>query len=64
MACIALVLCAAWLRPRGIRAHPRAARTVEPALSPDPVDYVFDDSHFNNEIAGDGEIGVTLGSMG
>ena len=41
----------------------RAARTLEPALSADPADYVFDDYHFNNEIAGDGEIGLTLGSM-
>jgi len=40
------------------------ARTLEPALSPDPADYIFDDYHFNNEIAGDGEIGITLGSMG
>ncbi len=42
----------------------QAARTVEPLLSPDPADYIFDDYHFNNEIAGDGEIGITLGSMG
>ena len=41
-----------------------AARTLEPALSSDPSDYTFDDYHFNNEIAGDGEIGLTLGSMG
>ncbi|MGZ5039337.1 MAG: hypothetical protein ACXWBQ_01230 [Usitatibacter sp.] len=41
-----------------------AARTLEPALSTDPADYLFDDYHFNNEIAGDGEIGLTLGSMG
>ena len=41
----------------------QAARTVEPALSPDPADYIFDDYHFNNEIAGDGEIGITLRSM-
>lgn len=41
-----------------------AARTLEPALSTDPADYLFDDYHFNNEIFGDGEIGLTLGSMG
>ena len=41
-----------------------AARTLEPALSADPADYVFDDYHFNNEIAGDGEIGVTIADMG
>ena len=41
-----------------------AARTLEPALSSDPSDYTFDDYHFNNEIAGDGEIGLNLGSMG
>jgi hypothetical protein len=42
----------------------QAARAIEPALSADPADYIFDDYHFNNEIAGDGEIGITLGSMG
>ena len=41
-----------------------AARTLEPGLSAEPSDYLFDDYHFNNEIAGDGEIGLTLGSMG
>jgi hypothetical protein len=41
-----------------------AARTLEPGLSGDPADYVFDDYHFNSEIAGDGEIGITLGAMG
>jgi hypothetical protein len=41
----------------------QAARTLEPLLSADPADYVFDDYHFNNEIAGDGRIGLTLGSM-
>ena len=41
-----------------------AARTLEPTLSPEPADYTFDDYHFNNEIAGEGEIGLTLGSMG
>jgi hypothetical protein len=25
---------------------------------------VFDDYHFNSEIAGEGEIGITLGAMG
>jgi len=41
-----------------------AARTLEPGLSANPADYLFDDYHFNNEIFGDGEIGLTLGSMG
>ena len=41
-----------------------AARTLERALSANPADYTFDDYHFNNEIAGDGEIGLALGSMG
>jgi hypothetical protein len=41
----------------------QAARTLEPALSANPADYTFDDYHFNNEIAGDGEIGLTLGRM-
>ena len=41
----------------------QAARTLEPRLSPDPADYVFDDYHFNNEIAGDGEIGLNIRSM-
>lgn len=42
----------------------QAARTLEPALSADPADYIFDDYHFNNEVAGDGEIGVTIANMG
>ncbi len=41
----------------------QAARTLEPGLSAEPADYFFDDYHFNNEIAGGGEIGLTLGAM-
>ena len=40
-----------------------AARTLEPTLSSDPADYLFDDFHFNTEIGGDGEIGETLGAI-
>jgi hypothetical protein len=40
-----------------------AARTLEPALSADPADYIFDDFHFNTEIGGDGEIGETLANI-
>ncbi len=40
-----------------------AARTLEPSLSDDPADYLLDDFHFNTEIAGDGEIGETLGAI-
>ena len=40
-----------------------AARTLEPSLSDDPADYLFDDFSFNTEIAGDGEIGETLGAI-
>jgi hypothetical protein len=37
-----------------------AARTVDPALSSSPADYLVDNFHFNNEVYGDGEIGVNL----
>jgi Repeat of unknown function (DUF5648) len=37
-----------------------AARQLEPALSPDPADYLVDNFHFNNEVYGDGEIGLNL----
>jgi hypothetical protein len=37
-----------------------AARTVDPLLSGDVRDYLLDNFHFNNEIAGDGEIGLNL----
>jgi len=37
-----------------------AARTVDPAVSSDPADYLMDNFHFNNEVFGDGEIGITL----
>lgn len=37
-----------------------AARSVDPAVSPDPADYLMDNFHFNNEVFGDGEIGITL----
>jgi len=40
-----------------------AARTLQPTLSPSPADYMLDDYHFNNEVAGDGEIGITLAAM-
>lgn len=36
------------------------ARTLNPALSPDPADYLVDHFHFKNEIVGDGEIGMNL----
>ena len=35
-------------------------RTLVPELSTDPADYFFDNFHFNNEIGGDGEIGIWL----
>jgi hypothetical protein len=35
-------------------------RTLVPELSTDPADYFFDTIHFNNEIGGDGEIGIWL----
>jgi len=37
-----------------------AARTVDPALSASPNDYLVDNFHFNNEVYGDGEIGINL----
>lgn len=37
-----------------------AARTVDPALSAAPEDYLMDAFHFNNEVYGDGEIGINL----
>lgn len=37
-----------------------AARTVDPALSSQPADYLVDNFHFNNEVFGDGEIGINL----
>jgi hypothetical protein len=40
-----------------------AARTLQPSLSDDPADYLFDDFHFNTEVGGDGEIGETLGAI-
>ena len=36
------------------------ARTVDPALSADIRDYLVDNFHFNNEVVGDGEIGLNL----
>jgi hypothetical protein len=39
-----------------------AARTVDPALSAAPADYLVDNFHFNNEVFGDGEIGINLAS--
>jgi hypothetical protein len=37
-----------------------SARTIDPALSDSPADYLLDNFHFNNEVYGDGEIGVNL----
>jgi hypothetical protein len=37
-----------------------AARTVDPILSPVPADYFFENFHFNNEVYGDGDIGVNM----
>ena len=37
-----------------------AARSMDAALSADIRDYLLDNFHFNNEIAGDGEIGLNL----
>lgn len=37
-----------------------SARTVDPSLSADPADYMVDNFHFRNEVAGDGELGAAL----
>jgi hypothetical protein len=37
-----------------------AARTIDPALSASPADYLLDNFHFNNEVYGDGEIGLNI----
>jgi hypothetical protein len=37
-----------------------AARTIDAALSSDPTQYIVDNFHFNNEVYGDGEIGLNL----
>ncbi len=37
-----------------------AGRTVDPALSATPDDYLVDNFHFNDEVYGDGEIGINL----
>lgn len=37
-----------------------AARSVDAALSPDPADYLVDNFHFNNEVFGDGDIGINI----
>lgn len=39
------------------------ARTVDAAPSPDPADYLVDNFHFTNEVVGDAEIGMNLGSF-
>lgn len=39
-----------------------AARTVDTALSAVPADYLVDNFHFNNEVFGNGEIGLNLDS--
>jgi hypothetical protein len=35
-------------------------RRLDAALSGNPDDYILDNFHFNNEVAGDGEIGINL----
>jgi len=40
-----------------------SARQIDPALSADPRDYLLDNFHFNNEVYGDGEIGVNLTAL-
>lgn len=37
-----------------------AARSVDSALSASPADYLVDNFHFNNEVYGDGDIGLNL----
>lgn len=37
------------------------ARTLNPALSPDPSRYIVDNFHFNNEVVGNAEIGMGIG---
>lgn len=37
-----------------------SARTIYPDLSPEPGNYMLDNYHFNNEVYGDGEIGLNL----
>jgi len=37
-----------------------AARRIDPMLSSNPDDYLLDNFHFNNEIGGDGEIGLNV----
>jgi hypothetical protein len=37
-----------------------AARTVDQALSSAPADYLVDNFHFNNEVFGDGDIGINI----
>ena len=37
-------------------------RTVDAALSSAPADYLVDNFHFNNEVYGDGDIGLNLDS--
>ncbi len=39
-----------------------AARTVDSAFSAAPADYIVDNFHFNNEVYGDGDIGLNLAS--
>jgi hypothetical protein len=40
-----------------------AARGGDPGLSAAPEDYLLDNFHFNNEVYGDGEIGMNLGGF-
>jgi hypothetical protein len=38
-----------------------SARRINPALSTNPSDYLVDNFHFNNEVVGNAEIGMSLG---
>ena len=40
-----------------------SARSINPALSSDPADYLVDNFHFNNEVVGNAEIGMGVGQF-
>jgi len=40
-----------------------SARSINPALSPDPARYLVDNFHFNNEVVGNAEIGMGVGQF-
>jgi hypothetical protein len=40
-----------------------SARSINPTLSADPSDYLVDNFHFNNEVVGNAEIGMSLGGF-